>query len=500
MTTLTVGSGQQYSTIAAAVAASHDGDVIQVQAGTYTNDFAEIKTKITLQGVGGMVHMVATKPIPGDKGILVTDTDVTIDHFEFSGAAGASGNDAGIRYQGGNLVLTNDYFHDNQNGLLANPSANGTISISNSEFAHNGAGDGYTHNLYVGDIAKLAITNSYFHDAVLGHEIKSRAEVTEITNSRIFDNSATASYSIDVPNGGKTTITGNVIEQGAHSQNPNIIAYGEEGSLHAGSSLTVANNTVLNDLANGKFVWDASGTAATVDHNSVWGLSASQMAAGSGAKVTNTATLGAEPALDTSHPWSSGGSTTPPSDGGSTAPPSSGGGSTTPPAGGGGATTPPSDGGGSTTPPPSAGVTWIGGSASDHHSGGAGADSLSGQSGADWLSGLGGADTLAGGSGADTLIGGAGKDLLVGGGGDDVYKLESGGGSDTIQGFAAHSRWGREHDHIDTSALGVTKATFASAVHVSDTSAGALITVGDTQVTVLGMHASSFNASDFLLA
>ena len=75
MTTLTVGQGQEYSTIAAAVAASHDGDVIQVQAGTYTNDFAEIKTKITLEGVGGMVHMVATGPIPNDKGILVTDTD-----------------------------------------------------------------------------------------------------------------------------------------------------------------------------------------------------------------------------------------------------------------------------------------------------------------------------------------------------------------------------------------------------------------------------------------
>jgi hypothetical protein len=47
--TLTVGKGQQYSTISAAVKASHDGDVVQVQAGTYTNDFATINTKITLQ-------------------------------------------------------------------------------------------------------------------------------------------------------------------------------------------------------------------------------------------------------------------------------------------------------------------------------------------------------------------------------------------------------------------------------------------------------------------
>ena len=69
MTTLTVGQGQQYATISAAVNASHDGDVIQVQAGTYTNDFATINTKITLQGVGGMVHMVCllyTSPSPRD--------------------------------------------------------------------------------------------------------------------------------------------------------------------------------------------------------------------------------------------------------------------------------------------------------------------------------------------------------------------------------------------------------------------------------------------------
>ncbi len=169
MATLTVGTGQQYSTIASAVAASRDGDVLQVQAGTYTNDFATINTQITLQGVGGMVKMVATGNIPNDKGILITNTDVTIDHFEFSGAKGPSGNDAGIRYQGGNLVVTNSYFHDNQNGILANPVANGTITIDNSEFSHNGVGDGYTHNLYVGAIAKLTMEKDLpgFDNAVI---------------------------------------------------------------------------------------------------------------------------------------------------------------------------------------------------------------------------------------------------------------------------------------------------------------------------------------------
>ena len=58
MATLTVGQGQQFSTIAAAVAASHDGDVIAVQAGTYTNDFATINDKITIEGVGRIANRV----------------------------------------------------------------------------------------------------------------------------------------------------------------------------------------------------------------------------------------------------------------------------------------------------------------------------------------------------------------------------------------------------------------------------------------------------------
>ena len=44
MSILTVGPGQEFASLAAAVAASHDGDVIQVQAGTYTDDFATIDT------------------------------------------------------------------------------------------------------------------------------------------------------------------------------------------------------------------------------------------------------------------------------------------------------------------------------------------------------------------------------------------------------------------------------------------------------------------------
>ena len=86
MAVLSVGSGQQFTTIASAIAAANSGDTIQVQAGTYIDDFATITKDVNLVGVGGMVHMVADQNIPNGKAILVTDANVTIDHFEFSGA------------------------------------------------------------------------------------------------------------------------------------------------------------------------------------------------------------------------------------------------------------------------------------------------------------------------------------------------------------------------------------------------------------------------------
>lgn len=306
MATLTVGPGKQYATLSAAVAASHNGDVIQVQAGTYTNDFSTINTKITIEGVGGMVNLVATEPPPNGKAILVTNTDVTIDNVAFSGAKVADGNGAGIRYQAGNLILNDCYFHDNQDGLLAADNPSGSITINNSEFAHNGAGDGTTHNLYVGEVGTLTINDSYFHDAVVGHEIKSRALNTIIENSRIMDGpTGTASYSIDLPLGGNVTISNNTIEQGPDSQNPAIIHVGGgPGTIYAGSHVQISNNIILNDLksSSARAVLNQSAVPVSFTGNDVFGLSNNQIATGP-VNASGTTFLTTEPTLYTTHPW-----------------------------------------------------------------------------------------------------------------------------------------------------------------------------------------------------
>jgi Hint domain len=309
MAILTVGPGQQYTTIEGAVAAASPGDTVDVQAGIYTNDFVSIFQNLTLQAIGGPVQMVDTLPAdatPIKKAIIDEGgpgISVTINGFDISGAVVPDGNGAAIRYEGGSLTLNNDYFHNNQDGMLAASDPNGTITINNSEFAFNGVGgDGQTHNLYVNDIALLTITNSYFHDANVGHEIKSRAEDTVITDSRIFDLLSTASYSIDLPNGGNATITNNVIEQGPNTQNPYIIAYGEEDQSNPGTTVSIAENTIVNDDPGGAGILNPTATALGFTNNSVYGLTDSQLSNGPLAEL-GTMFLTTEPTLNTASTW-----------------------------------------------------------------------------------------------------------------------------------------------------------------------------------------------------
>ena len=310
MAVLTVGSGLQFQTVKAAVDASHDGDTIYVQAGTYLNDFSIIKTKISIVGVGGMANFVATVSPTNGKAILTVNTDVTLDHVELQGAKVHDLNGAGVRYQGGNLTITNSYIHDNQNGILGGSGVDGTgtVTIDHTEFGHNGAGGGgYSHNIYIGTIDTFTFTNSYTHDAVVGHELKSRAANTIITNDRIYDLNGNASYNIDLPNGGNAIIENNIIQQGPNSPNYTLINYG--GNLTKvvpwlNSSLLVEDNTLINQIHKKSVagVMNRLAITAQLVDNHYFGLDAAQIAVGNNVR-SGDQSLASMPALDTSHPW-----------------------------------------------------------------------------------------------------------------------------------------------------------------------------------------------------
>lgn len=333
MAIIDITTGQGFATVSAAILGSNAGDVIQVSAGTYSEDFPKITHDLTIQGVGGMATLtplLTVNPLPGDpvyqmpsngQGILVTRAGVVLDHLELTGAAAADGNGAGVRYETGSLTITNSWLHGNQDGLLANANAGANITIDRSEFDHNGAGDGFSHNLYVNQIGTLSITDSYFHDPVGGHEIKSRADVTIIAGTRIQDQGGDASYSVDLPNGGIGLISNSVIEKGSNAPNWFLVHYGGESVLADGSMLTLGGVTVINNFAapedRQSFAYEqtalGSGELAPVlvDNSTFYGFGAPQLLAGPGEVQVPGADAGGntflpvaqQPGLDTSHPW-----------------------------------------------------------------------------------------------------------------------------------------------------------------------------------------------------
>lgn len=314
MSILTVGKGKQYASIAAALGASNDGDIVRVDAGTYTNDTAIIRKSVTLQAIGGRVVMQTTTPIANGKGILVAGTIndapvVRIIGFDFTGATVGDGNGAGVRWQNGDLVCTSCYFHHCQNGLLAtaNYAHSGSVLLDRCEFAFCGTGDGYTHNIYVTQAASFALTNSYSHDCASGHLVKSRADANFISSNRLFQNASTSSYCIDLPNAGNAIVTRNQIQHSAQAQNKHLLTYGVEvgQTQNAGRSYLIASNTIISDAPNCTVVFNKSSSAVTFSDNALWGVP--QTAAGLSNGVTipfGTGYLTARPPLDTtSHPY-----------------------------------------------------------------------------------------------------------------------------------------------------------------------------------------------------
>ena len=263
---LKVGPTEPYKEPSAAIAAAHDGDTILIDPGTY-NDVALInKNNLTIEGDGPVRSVIKTNgAVYGEKGLWVFQQgfkNLTVDNIDFEGArvSVADGNNgAGIRDQGTNLTILNCRFYNNQDGILGGNSVVGglgTVTIKNSEFADNGiTSDGLTHNVYISDRgATLIFEFNYTHNTVVGHLLKSRCAVNEILYNRISDDTGTGSYEIDLPNGGRDDIVGNIIQQSATSQNKIIVSYGEEGSLIAGSQLNVVNNTIVNDATSGTFI------------------------------------------------------------------------------------------------------------------------------------------------------------------------------------------------------------------------------------------------------
>jgi hypothetical protein len=298
-----VGPNEPDKTFSSITARLHDGDVVEIDAGSYGCSEQSIvwnANAITVVGVGGRAVFNATGcAITRDKGIFnPRGTNMIIDNIGFIGVQGPSRNDAGIRLDGGGYVyITHSYFESSQNGVLMTPGVATNIVIDHSEFSGNGNCVNASvcgHNIYISnqtDANSFVLRFSYSHDANTGHEVKSRAQVNYILYNRLADEAiGTASYGIDISNGGLTYIVGNVIQKGPGANNGNSMAYAEEGASNPIQKVYIANNTIVNAYPNADNRWalllGPGVTEAAMVNNLIVGLPASShVADGASASV-----------------------------------------------------------------------------------------------------------------------------------------------------------------------------------------------------------------------
>lgn len=272
---LWVGPTRALKVPAQAATVATDGDVVRIDPGTYADCAIWTASRLVIEATGPGV-LIAGKSC-AEKGIFITlGHDITIRGITFADASVVWHNGAGIRASGDNLTVEHSRFLNNENGILAGGSANSVLRITDSTFVGNGACiAACAHGVYAGaPIYLLDVERCVFLNTRTAHHIKSRARNTVVRDSRIEDGpDGTASYLIDVPDGGNVLIQGNTMEKGAASENPAVaISIGEEHAGNPTDVLIVRDNAFHSDLpARTAFVRNSTATPVELEGNAISG-------------------------------------------------------------------------------------------------------------------------------------------------------------------------------------------------------------------------------------
>jgi hypothetical protein len=271
---LEVGPDRQFKVPSAAAAAAKAGDTIDIWPGEYFDCAVWSARGLIIEGRGA--GAVMTDKICEGKAIFVTrGDDITIRNLTFTRARAADENGAGIRVEGKNLTIENSHFVDNQNGILAGDSIESKILITDSEFVRNGFCGGLcSHGIYVGHVALIRVERSKFFETRDGHHIKSRALRTELVENDIRDGKdGTASYEVELPNGGSLIMEKNVLEKGPNNGNHGAaVMIGAEGVSQRTTEIKINGNRFTNDDDHETvFVKNLTATQAILEGNTLKG-------------------------------------------------------------------------------------------------------------------------------------------------------------------------------------------------------------------------------------
>jgi len=273
--TLEVGEGKEFKLPSEAIGAAKDGDRVLIAAGEYFDCAVVRANNITIEGAAPNAAAVLTDKACQGKALLVTaGNDITVRNISLVRVRVPDMNGAGIRAEGTNLLVDRVKFNNNQNGILAAPNPNSTIIVRDSEFVRHGYCSPCAHGIYVNALKLLRVEGSKFSDTRQAHHIKSRAARTEVIGSEIRDgDTGTASYHIEIPNGGSVVVRDTTMQKGPKAENrTSAIMIGAEGVNQPTREITIENNTMINTGSYSTFmVVNLTATEAMLKGNKLTG-------------------------------------------------------------------------------------------------------------------------------------------------------------------------------------------------------------------------------------
>ncbi len=227
-----------------------------IGAGTGTIRFASLRfADCAVQRAGDITYVAAVPgqavldgvACHGKAALVLGGRSARIEGLVFANIRVPDKNGAGIRLEKGNLTISQSWFRDSEQGILAGNDPNSAVVIDKTTFTRLGTCEGYggcAHSIYLGDYGSLSITRSRFEAGRGGHYVKSRGARVSILNSSFDDTGGRATnYMIDLPAGATGLIANNWFVQGRDKENYSaFIAVAAEGRKHSSEGLTIEKN------------------------------------------------------------------------------------------------------------------------------------------------------------------------------------------------------------------------------------------------------------------
>lgn len=204
-----VGPDFQYDTPSEVAKQIKEGDTVAIQGGEY-EDCARWPHSVTIRGIDGRPRI--GNKVCGGKAVWITQGDETvIENVELYGGSDGGRNGEGIRHEGRHLVVRDSEFHSHRMGILTNHKEEIELEVYNSEFHDMRSHSGLAHQLYAGQIKRLVVEGSYFHEGDVGHQIKSVAAENEIRYNYLRNRDGAEAALMDLWGCSDSEIIGNVM-------------------------------------------------------------------------------------------------------------------------------------------------------------------------------------------------------------------------------------------------------------------------------------------------